>query len=204
MLIFYPWYIFPWLRELSTCWVFMNSLYYLGSESGQHFLIRWILYSSLDSRVANMVTSDPCFLLPWIREWSICRESMETFYDVVFESGQYVEIQLICHFMLDSRVVNMLKFYSCLLLPCIRVWSTCWDVMNTFYCFGLESGQHVEVQGICHFMWDSRVVNMLKFYPCLLLPRIREWSTCWDANGYVLLFWTWGWWTCWDSMNRFF
>ena len=54
----------------------------------------------------------------------------------------------------DSRVVNMVKFYPCLL-----------------FCIGLESGQHVEIL-IRSIILDSRVVNMLRFNGYVLLFRI--------------------------------
>ena len=72
-----------------------------------------------------MLTFYPLFLLPWIRELSML---METSYYFGFESGQHVDIQLICSpdlglesgqyveiiimfsIALEWRVDNMLRF----------------------------------------------------------------------------------------------
>ena len=106
----------------------------------------------------------PGVLLSCIREWAICWYYMNTFFYLWLESGQHVDLLLICSFMLDSRVVNMLKFYECVLLFGTWEWSTCCDSVNVFFYVGLESGQHVDVLPRCSIALASRVVNMLRFY----------------------------------------
>ena len=138
----------------------------------------------------------PCFLLPLTREWPTCEESMNTLYYSGFVSGQQVEIQSRCSSMLDSRVVNMLRFDPRFLLPRLRERSACRESMNAFYCYDFESGQHVAIQLMCCFILGSRVVNMLEVYPCFLLHWFREWSTCRDVIEYVLVLRIRDWSTC--------
>ena len=151
-------------------------------------------------------------------------------------SGQHVEI-LIRSIILDSRVVNMLrfnvyvllfrilrmanmfKFYPCFPLLWIQEWSTCWCLKWMRSIVLGSRGQDVDIQWIRSSIWDTSVVNMLRFYPCFLLHWIRECSTwypcvllhwiryrptCWDLNGSVLLYWIRDWSTCWYSINMFF
>ena len=166
----------------------MDTFLYVGIESGQHDDIQWTCSSALDSRVVNMLRFDQCTYclgfgsaqhaeILWIRSFISG-----------FASGQHFEIQVIWASMLDSRLVNLLIFYPCFLLPWIREWSTRRVSMNTLYYSGFESGQHVEALLIYSSMLDSRAADMLRFYPCVLLHWIRAWPTCWHANEYVLFF----------------
>ena len=69
------------------------------------------------------------------------------FFYLGLESGQHVEILPMFSIALDSRVVNMLRFYEYVF----------------FFISGFASGQHFEIQVICHSGLDSRVVNRLSF-----------------------------------------
>ena len=152
------------------------------------------------SRVVNMLIFNGDVLLLWIGAWSTCRDSTRVFYCLGFESGQHVEIRmttfyysgfescrcvdilLLCSSILNSRVVNMLRFCPCFLLPWSRDWSSCWDYSGYVLLFWVWEWS------TCWYSISSRVVNMLRFYQCVLLPRIRELSTSWDSNDYVILF----------------
>ena len=105
---------------------------------------------------------------------------------------------------MDLSVANVLSFYPGVRLPCIREWSTYWEAMGTFYYYGFESGQHVEIQRIGPNSFDSRVVNMLRFYPCVLLHWTRSWSTCWDSMTTFVLFGAREWSQCWVSIYMIF
>ena len=68
--------------------------------------------------------------------------------------------------------------------------------MHTFYYYGFDIGQHVEILLICYCIMDlivvniletppmfalaldSRVVNMLRVYEFVVLCWVRVWSTC--------------------------
>ena len=200
-----PMFLLAWFREWSSCWDSTTTFLYSGFESGQHVDILCIWSSMLDLRVVNMLKFHPCFLLHWIREWSTCWDSMNTCFHFEFESGQHVEVQLMCSSMLDSRVVNMLRFYTCFLLPWTRAWLTCWDSNGYVFLYsGFESCQHDEIILTCSFILRSRVVNLLRFHPCFLLPWTREWPTCWNAMNTLFYVWLFGWSACWNPSNMFF
>ena len=76
------------------------------------------------------------------------------------ESGQHVEIRLLCGIVLDSRVVNTFRIYQIVLLVWSRAWSTCWDSIEMFNQIGFESGEQIEIALVCSIIRDSRVVNM--------------------------------------------
>ena len=66
-----------------------------------------------------------------IQEWSTCWDGINMFFYVGLESGQHVDTIPMFSYILDSSVVNILRF------------------MNPFYYFGFDSGQHVEIHVIC-------------------------------------------------------
>ena len=113
------------------------------------------------------------------------------FYPFGFMGGQHVEFRFVCSCIWDLTVANVLRSYPCFLLPRIGQCPTCWESMNTLNDYGFESGQHVDIQVICFSMFDSRVVNMLRFHPWFILHWLRELSTCWDVYEYVLSFLMW-------------
>ena len=89
---------------------------------------------------------------------------MNMFFDLGFDGGQHDEILLMYSIALHSRVYNKLTFYEYVLLFLIWEWSACWEYINLFLHFGLESGQHVETLPLFAIAMDMIVVNMLRFY----------------------------------------
>ena len=157
-----PCFILPWIREWSTCWESIN------------FLYRFCTREWLTCWDANAYA-----LLYGNREWSTCWYSINMFFHVWLGSGQRVETLPMFSIALDSRVVNMLRFYEYVLLFVIREWSACWYSITMFFHLGLESGQRVETLPMFPIALDSRVVNMLRIYEYVLSSWIWEWSTCW-------------------------
>ena len=169
-----------------------------------------------------MLAFYPCFLLPWIREWSrwwnvnddillfgmwewsTCWDYIKMFFHFGLESGQHVDI-LPCFLLYLIR-----EWSTCwdsneyVILFLSRVWSTWWDSVNLFLYVGLESCHHVDILHMFSIALGSRVVNMLRFYEYVILLRIRKWSACWDSNTYILLFGIWLWSTCWRLIHMFF
>ena len=133
------------------------------------------------------------------------------------ENGQNAGVYCICNRMLDSRLVNMLVFFSCMyyrgfengknldVLVCVyysgfRELSPCWCSSIGCIYFGFKNGQHV---GFYNFMYcvgfeNCQHVDVLVF---VIVFGIREWSGCWFFLTYVL-FWIREWSTWWCSSIR--
>ena len=199
MLRIYEYVLSFWVWECSTCRVSMNVFFYFCIESGQHVEILPMFSIALDSRVVNMLKCEliRSFIF-WIWEWSTCWDSIYVLLYLGSESGQHVEILHTVSIALDSsmvdmlslqwirfvildlrlvnmlgfnghvllfltRLVNMLRLYPCFLLPWIRGYSTCWDANEYVFYVGFENGRRAEVLLICYSIWDSIVVNMLRY-----------------------------------------
>ena len=98
-----------------------------------------------------------------IQEWSTFWDVIHHLFYVGLESGHRVDVLPMFSFVLDSSVVNILRF------------------MSPFYYFGFDRGQHVEIHVICSYRLgssgqhvdiltvfsialDSKVVTMLRLY----------------------------------------
>ena len=189
---------------------------------GQQFEMLWIRSIMWDSSLVDMLRSNWYFYHVGI-DLSTCWHPSHVAYCIVFESVQHVEMFLDTFFCFWIR-----EWSTCWdpieydLLFGIRQPSTCWDSTTGFYGLGFESGQHAEMLCIlsillglrvvsmlifkwyARFMFDVIVVNIMNVYPCLLLPCIRACPTCWDSNGYLLLFWIREWSTYWACIIVFF
>ena len=88
------------------------------------------------------------------------------FFCLGLESGQHVEILPMFSIALDSRVVNMLRFYEYLFFVSGFASGQHFEIQvsNMSLCIGFESGQQFEILPMCSIALDSRVVNMLKCY----------------------------------------
>ena len=99
----------------------------VGVESGPHVDIQPMYSIALVLRVAIMLRFYEYVLLSWTWEWSASWDSTNMFFYLELESCQHVEILPMFSFALDSRLVDMLRFYDYSILFWIREWPTWWD-----------------------------------------------------------------------------